>query len=276
MKNAIVILLNNQEKDIFFFRKSFPFLIKNYLSKFPCKLILLHESDFPAEEKELIWNYYCENLKDCNLDFFQIDFKIPDHPKNIIDKIPEYVPHPDFPNANGFGMGYRHMCRFFAGDIFKLDILKDYKYVLRLDTDSFLVDVKYNLFDRMASTESKYGYINIQYDHPKLIDELWSFSKDYFKEKEIYTDVFKPPHIGRVFYTNFEIFDMDFFKQPDYMDFFNKIDESGGIYLYRWGDHCIRYIALNCLLEKSKMLFFNDVDYFHSERYYNREFLCTE
>ena len=40
----------------------------------------------------------------------------------------------------GYGMGYRHMCRFFSGPpLADLPVLKDFNFVLRLDTDSFLL-----------------------------------------------------------------------------------------------------------------------------------------
>lgn len=113
-ETAIVFLLNNHTKDIFNFRKSIELLIKNYCSKFPTDIICFHEPDFPESELYILKSIL-ENL--VSIYFHKIEFQIPDYPKELLNKIPKYYPHPDFPNAQGFSIGYRHMCRFFAGEI---------------------------------------------------------------------------------------------------------------------------------------------------------------
>lgn len=268
MNNCIVILLNNNEKDISFFKKSFPFLNENYIKNNPCDIILFHEKDFPKEEINLIKEYKNDVI------FHELSFNLPDYSEDTLKQIPTFYPHPDFPAALGFSIGYRHMCRFFAGEIFKLEILKKYKYVWRLDTDSFIVEpVNYNVFDKMKEKKSIYGYINIQNDHIKMVEKLWETCESYFSglsKNNIFQN--KESHFRKVFYTNFEIFDMDWFRSQDYQNFYKYIDETAGIYKHRWGDHVLRYIALNCLASKSDFLFFDDIKYFHSEMYHNREF----
>ena len=62
---------------------------------------------------------------------------MPDYPQEILSQIPEkFKGHWD-ENAF-FSMGYRHMCRFFSGEIFKHPIMENYDNYLRLDTDSFI------------------------------------------------------------------------------------------------------------------------------------------
>lgn len=270
MNTAIVYLLNNSQKDIMCFRKSIFLLNQNYLNNFPCDVICFYENNFPKEEIELIKNYSSK------IKFIEINFLIPEYPENIKSKIPEFVPHPEINSVPGFGIGYRHMCRFFSGEIFKLEHLKQYKYVWRLDTDSFILGpIEYNVFDRMAKEKAKYGYINIQFDHPKMTIGLWEKSSKFFIENDIKSlvDINDEIHKNRVFYTNFEIFDMDWFRSETYQKYYNYIDSTGGIFINRWGDHCIRYIAVKALLNEEETLFFNDIHYYHSREFLNNKII---
>jgi alpha 1,2-mannosyltransferase len=268
MKNCIIILLNNSEKDISFFKRSFPFLNENYLKHHRCDVILFHENDFPKSEIDLIKSYKNDII------FHELHFDLPSYSEDVLKQIPDFYPHPDFPQALGFPIGYRHMCRFFAGEVFKQEILKQYKYVWRLDTDSFIVDpIDYDVFNKMSQNNSIYGYINIQNDHIDMVKNLWETCEFYFsKLNKNYIFENKETHFRKVFYTNFEIFDMDWFRSEEYQNFYKYIDETAGIYKYRWGDHVLRYIALNSLTSKDNLLFFDDIKYFHSEMYHNREF----
>ena len=273
MKNAIVYLLNNSEEDKNHFKISLNNLINFYLNDYPCDVICFHEKDF--------CKYEIANLTKTfkiNLIFQEISFEIPNYNTDILAEIPEYFPHPQDSNHIGFSMGYRHMCRFFTGEIFKQNILKDYKYIWRLDTDSFILDkIKSDVFLDMNKNNSIYGYINIQHDHPAVIKDLWEISEKYFKKinKDKIFNNEKEFHYRRVFYTNFEIFNLEWFNSSEYQLFYKYLDETAGIYKYRWGDHIIRYIALNSLENKDRFLFFKDIIYQHGNIYHNTEIINT-
>lgn len=273
-KNAVVYLLNNNEKDKNNFRSSIGLLVKNYLNKFPCDVICFHEKDFDKNEIKLIK----DNVK-INIIFEEIEFNLPNYNQEILNQIPEYFPHPDFPECQGFSLGYRHMCRFFAGEVFKQKVLEKYEYIWRLDTDSFILEeISNSVFIKMKDNDCDYGYINIQNDHEGVIKNLWDTCYEYFKSVGDFKHFFetdKDKHFRKVYYTNFEIFNMSWFKSDEYQSFYKFIDESAGIYKYRWGDHILRYIALNCLSSPNKCLFYNDIKYYHSELYFNREFYET-
>jgi hypothetical protein len=273
MSNAIIYLLNNAPKDILFFRKSIYLLNKNYLENHPCDVICLHEADFPNEEKLII-----QKISAAPIQFVPIQLEMPNYPEEIKSKIPEFVPHPEITSVPGFPMGYRYMCRFFAGEVFKKDYLRQYKYVWRLDTDSLILSpIRYDVFRRMEESKAKYGYINIQFDHPKMTLGLWEEAAKYFEEKGIrpLVDLNDPAHKNRVFYTNFEIFDMDWFRSGVYQDYYNHIDAAGGIFINRWGDHCIRYIAVRGMLKEEETLFLDDVHYYHSREFLNNKIIDT-
>lgn len=269
--SAIVYLLNNSNKDISNFRRSFPLLIKNYYEKFPCDIVCFYEEDFPLLELDFLKN----QLKDIRIKFYQINFSIPNYSFGIKNNIPKYFPHPDFPDSTGFSIGYRHMCRFFAGDIFNHPVIKKYKYIWRLDTDSYILEsIDYNVFDKLQINDSVYGYINIQDDHPGVTKYLWDQSEYYFRlihKDEIFSPDNKMIHQNKVFYTNFEVCDVEWFSSDAYQNYFDFIDSSAGIYHYRWGDHSIRYIALNSLLKPEQIYFYDDIKYFHQKEYYNNQ-----
>jgi hypothetical protein len=275
-KSAIVYLLNNNQKDISNFRHSISLLYDNYYKSFPCDIICFYEKDFPEEELEYLKNA----LSILKVSFVNIDFEIPNfYSQETLQSIPQYYPHPDFPQANGFSIGYRHMCRFFAGAMFHHPLILQYKYLWRLDTDSFIVSpICYNIFDKLEQNNCLYGYINIQHDHPGVIKNLWEISEEYFRKLNK-CNIFENPqikfHKNRVFYTNFEVFNVEWFAGNDYKNYFDFIDESAGVYKYRWGDHSIRYIALNSLLDEKQLYFYDDIHYFHQKEYLNNRIMDT-
>lgn len=273
MNNAVIYLLNDTEEDKQTFIKSIESLYYNYLIDHPCDVICFHEPNFCKKELTFIK----DKFKFINLKTHQIDFKVPEYNPEIKNQILEYFPHPDEFHRNrghiGFSMGYRHMCRFYAGEFMKLPIIQKYKYIWRLDTDSYILDkINYNVFDRMAENNAIYGYINIQNDHIGAIKNLWETCEAYFsKENCIFKDENKGIHFKRVYYSNFEIFNMEWFKDKPYQNFYNYIDSTGGIFINRWGDHVLRYIALNALGQKDRCLFFHDIHYYHSGVFLNTE-----
>ncbi len=257
MKNCILYLIHSNPQDIKDFKKSLTLIKRNYLNDHPCDVVCLHEPNFPKNEIKEI-----QLIKE-DIIFSEITFDMPDYPAETLSQIPEFY--------CGFSIGYRHMCRLFAGDLFNKEIVKNYKYIWRLDCDSFiLTPIKYNLFDRMASTESIYGYIAIEVDHPDVEKGLWEISEKHFRKigkDKIFKE--KQQHFCRVFYSNFEVLDVKWFQSAEYQEYYSLIDESAGIYKYRWGDHVIRYLALNSLLEKNKLLLFHDILYRHARTYIN-------
>jgi alpha 1,2-mannosyltransferase len=268
-KNAIIILLNNSSKDISAIQVSLPYLEYNYLSSFNqgVDLIFFKEGDFPEEEEKRI-ELFCGE-KNLSFKFVQINFSFPDfYTQEIKKSFPEYVKHPDFPSHPGFNFGYRHMCRFFAGAFLNHPSLSQYEYIWRLDTDSFIMDkINYDVFEKMREGNFVYGYINIQNEHPRMKNEFCEFSDAYFGNKDSLSNC-----EGLVYYTNFEILNKDAILQSRYMDFFNSIDESGGIYLYRWGDHIIRHSGITNLFDKDRVKWFDDIDYYHGKKYLGEHF----
>lgn len=151
--------------------------------------------------------------------------------------------------ARGDKWGYHHMITFFWKNVHRLPEVKDVKYYMRLDGDSCigrLMESPFNSFDK----GTVYIRNNMFFDRGKVIEGLAQFTRDYIDFFNIsvanpgaYHRAFPP---GRVagYYNNFEMMDIDFWLRDDVQHFVNFVDLSWGVFLHRWGDAPLRYIAL--------------------------------
>lgn len=256
-KNCILYLVRTSEADLQSLNHSLSLLDENILNQTGMiDVILFHEASFTQEYKNNV-----RSLKNGNTIFQQVDFTVPD-----IEGIPEIFPHPsqvqrDLGNA-GFSIGYRHMCWFFSGGLYEQPIMNDYKYYLRLDTDSeILTPITYDIFNMMERGEYKYGYIEdgIQQDSPDVVIGLWDFVGSLYNIAHI-------PE-GRIFYTNIEIGHVQWFKNGPYKSLFKQIEANGGVYVKRWGDAPIKYIGVNLFMPTQNMVAIKGFTYKHGATY---------
>jgi len=258
--NCILYLVRSSDKDLIDFNKSLELLEKNLIPFTKnVDLVVFCENSFDEYKSEVKTNL--------NIKYQEIEFKVPDYPKEIKDNIPDFFPHPTHGNGPvawghpGFSMGYRHMCRFFSGQIYEFDILKAYDYYLRLDTDSFIhTPLNYDIFEWAKKNECYYGYISpaVQRDNEKVIDGLWE-----------YVNQFYPNNIsnGMMFYTNFELAKTSWFSTSQYKNFYNLIDKCGGIYTKRWGDAPIKFLGINLFMDKKHIIPVQGFTYQHGAIY---------
>lgn len=268
-KDCILYLTKDTPEDNQLLDKSLTALYKYYLKKYPTDVIIFCERTNLCKD----WNLnesFTTNMDQFDIIRQTIDFHIPDYPKEILDQIPEYYPHPDKDTighsaygSKGFTLGYRHMCRFFSGDIYNHPILQNYDYYLRLDTDSFILKpINYNIFDYAREYNYYYGYIKdaVQFDHPKVVEGLWNYCRMKYGDKVITPE-------RQMFYTNFELGKMSWFLDKEYQEFYNHIDSSGGIYINRWGDAPIKKIGIDMLMDKKHQWPVADIAYQHGACY---------
>ena len=231
-------LVNHTDKNITDCIKSLQLLKVNYLDKYPTPVLLFHEAALTEQMKQTL----LQILPDL-ITFIPIEFTLPHHIVNICPS-----------NVNGMTvrLGYMHMCRFFANAIFYHPALAEYEYYCRLDTDSFILSpVTENMFEQVKAFNIYYGFINDSlHDNVAFTRGLWPLAQKFITDnnipvrRKLYSEIRE----GRVFYTNFEICYIPWFKQGIWPDFFKAIDLDGGIYRYRWGDHTIRYIGVNSFM----------------------------
>ena len=250
--NAVIIYLSRKQ-DINDLKKSLKLLHKYFNKRFNYPIIIFHD-DFSEEDKQILLREYS------NIKFEYIKFKIP----SWIDKTKLYHKR----------LGYNHMCRFFSGELFKHSAIQNYDWYWRLDSDSYLrAHINYDIFKFMEKKKYIYGYLGepLIKEKPALVKELWVFTKKYIKDNNLqpsylYEYLDKDGNWDRsLYYTNFEISNLDFWRSNAYTKYYNAIDQNGGIYYHRWGDHVIHFLALSMLVDQNKIYCFNDIDYSHQD-----------
>lgn len=163
--------------------------------------------------------------------------------------------------------GYRHMCHFFANDIFFRPELRKYDYYMRLDDDSFILSpLKFNVFEHMRRNGKKYAYRVVLNDRPHVCAGLGELVKEYFASRNIRLACKLPPPY-KLFYTNFEICDLEWFRGNPWQDYFAAVDEAEGIWRNRWGDAPIRYYGVANLLPARALWCVKELHYRHQSEW---------
>jgi len=158
-------------------------------------------------------------------------------------------------------IGYRHMCRFHAKSLYEQPIIARLQFVWRLDDDSFITGpVRYDVFRLMRDRRIQYGF-RLALHSTRCVDGLWP-AVDVYMEQRAITPKF-PWSRDHIFYNNFELSDLDVWRSPQYQDYIDYIDRTGGIYYYRWGDASIKTIAVTLFLPLNRVHNFTDIAYEH-------------
>lgn len=74
------------------------------------------------------------------------------------------------------------------------------------------------------------------------------------KNPQMFADFFN--HTVRLpnFWNNFEVLDLHFMQRTDVVAFINAVDQSQGIFLYRWGDAPLRFIMFAMFADHSQIV----------------------
>ncbi len=214
----------------------------------------------------------------------QVEFVNIDH---IFYKFsPGFNPHIKDPHWTQRGKwNYHHMCYFWFKQVFQLKILQRYRYMMRLDDDSqiqgqfqFLIIKKIissfflisssgkwpNVFDLMIKHQALYMANQREVDYEYVlpgVTRIRNLTVDYIMKKnltvrnpDMFADVFNKTLEIPNYWNNIEVVDLTFMQRNDVMDFIKTIDESQGIFLYRWGDAPLRYITLALFTNTTQVL----------------------
>jgi mannosyltransferase len=157
-------------------------------------------------------------------------------------------------------LGYRQMCRFFWKTLFELPETANVSSYMRIDSDSCIGNVNSSPFNQLRGRVVYVANTN-KYERPSVTRGLRDFVEDYVtyfhvvcKGKWRWRRAFIGPWVAH-YYNNLEVLDLNFWRRPDVQHFVAFVDASWGIYLYRWGDSPLRYIALALFAEPGQVVF---------------------
>ena len=242
--NRIIYLLKNDDKEISMLSQSLRLLKDNLLPKNNYPIVILHDEKISSEVFDNI-----KRLSGVTFDTILISFDTDEYKIHTVG-VPDNIMVPGVDRA--FGLGYRHMCRLYSYGMYEIEELKDTNYYLRLDCDSYFVSpVEYDIFKVMENDDYIYGYNNITMDNPLVCQNLWEVSEEYSKSVTTKKSFDKIGYLN-MYYTNFEIAKFEWFKNTEYRNYFNMIDNENGIYKWRWGDAVIKFIGIEMFLDDNK------------------------
>lgn len=233
-------------------------LIQKHLiseSKYEFDIIIFHEGNITLDHQTYITEksnlpLIFKNVKECG------DKSAFDDNRNIVNT--ELCPPTEL--SKQFPLGYKHMCHFWSIGLF--NYLSDYKYVIRMDEDVFLLRLNVNLLEQIIDKNIKYivPYLLPTLDDPNVIVGLDVLLNKFCKENNIvlpikYENIPSPN-------TNFAIFDLQYFKNHKIIQkFLSEVDKSHGIYSNRWGDAPIWGILLYIL--QNEPFYVYNIEYIH-------------
>jgi alpha 1,2-mannosyltransferase len=150
---AIIYLAQNTPRDSQYGRdsrtmlvRSLDLLYENYNDRFGHQIIIFHEGDFSSRDQAEIAAGRSE------IRFEAIRFDVPDFLRT--EDVPEV-----WRGFHQFGMGHRHMCRFYSLELFDILDSMGIDWYFRMDDDSFLHSpIRYDLFEFMERNGHEYGY----------------------------------------------------------------------------------------------------------------------
>lgn len=192
----------------------------------------------------------------------------------------------------GGSLSYRQMCRFNSGFFYKLEALRQFTWYWRVEPDvTYHCDIEDDFFRIMVDEEKVYGFSLAMVEDSRTIRKLWSASRNYFEslddwksfvnDEESYLpeqddgslafiesgiDTNKPIRGNYNFchyWSNFEIANLDFFRDWHYDEYFQSLDKTGNFFYERWGDAPVHSIAVSYLLNPEKIKYFDNTGYFH-------------
>ena len=204
------------------------------------------------------------------LQFEWLDESVFDFPSHMTDAQRAAAPR----RVRGYGLGYRHMCRFFSGPVFEHAALAPYEYVWRLDSDSFLLAPPLrDPFAEMAAAGASYGWLHAYRDEDAFVTGLWETTRRFLRDEgggidEAAVHAWVPgghtwPETPMCFATNCFLARRSWFTSPAYRRYFDALDRAGGFYAYRWGDACVHMLAVAALLPRSSVLRLTSLAYWH-------------
>ena len=264
-----VIYLVNPNKDFLDARpgrhcglnNSLTMLGDKWLKHYPYSVILMNTRPWATNEIKLVRRYWN------NLDIRFINIK----PYfNIHSKSEVFEDHKD-PLSD---INYKRMCSFFFSGFLKVPLLQEYRYLMRLDDDTCILDhINFDLFHEMAVGNVYYAFQAIFCDPDFVVKGLREYVFNYTESTGL--TVANPPlyelitNRGQICYdsfsTNLEVIDTWRYRQADIDHFLQNITDSNLIFHRRWGDAPLRMVIAQLFWGPDEVMRLCEFDYQHSD-----------
>ena len=266
-------------------------LYENYNNKFRQSIIIFHEGDFSSEDQKAVAKGRSE------ITFKHVEFKVPEFLDRA--KVPDVWVSSAGKAYGEWGLGHRHMCRFYALQVF--DILGEmgFDWICRFDDDSILHSpINYDLFEFMEKNNLEYGY-RVDSQEPYRLTEGFSEALHiYIKNADIIPTFFDEHlwkrSVGNIvrnlfyntlsirwplkknnlriagdydnwgYFNNFFISKIAFWKSPSVQHFLHYFDQMGACHIYKWNDLILQSAAVQIFMDKKKVHKFEDWTYEHA------------
>lgn len=176
----------------------------------------------------------------------------------------------------GDSIPYRHMCRFNSGFFYRHELLQEYDWYWRVDTDiTIYCDIQYDIFRFMKENNKKYGFVISLTEYETTIPTLWPTTQKFIEENKQYisknnlmdfiSDNGGMTYSGCHFWSNFEVGSLNFWRSEAFTKYFDYLDQSGGFFYERWGDAPVHSLAVALFLDRSEVHFFDGIGFRHPD-----------
>lgn len=158
---------------------------------------------------------------------------------------------------------YHHMIRFWFKFVFEIPEIRQYDYIMRLDDDSELIGVWPNVFTIMQKRNAVYFANDESSESEDGLPgtmKLKALCSNYSSTHNVSLQIRKRldqlfyKNTVKTYYNNFEVMNTSFFRRIAVREWVQAIDDSHGIYKYRWGDAILRRMTLTLFAETSQIL----------------------
>lgn len=168
------------------------------------------------------------------------------------------------PLSMAFPLGYKHMCHFWFIDF--LDCCAAYDYVVRVDEDCVVSKFPSVLKMVQGMREEGVRYlvpmVCDSIDAPAVTVGLPQLAHDFLVRKGLPVCEWKKQQLP---YTNMFVVDVQFFRGHKlYKEFAERVHESGGIYVNRWGDLPLWGVVVSNMIPKAAFVVEKNICYYHA------------
>lgn len=282
-------------------KRSLALLHVNYLCEYPADVLVFHNGDMDDADLDELRRATGETMQRCASREKAAPLRLSLHtlaPGSVWWRVPPDVPGLSDFNASHawhphFGVGYRHMIRWYARLLFYYMNGLGYRYVMRMDEESYIASrVGYDMFARMASRGYRYAYrmfvrepnrqgfaaatrVYLSESAPNmqpafLFEECNPPSlagvRDPFGVGVVDPAAWTPGTMGwsgAGYYNNFFVADVSLFLEPRVAEYLRFLDDTGGFYLFRWNDLIAQSMVVQLFVTREQLHQFTEWTYEH-------------